>query len=80
MQGAITSQIFFALSCNGFGMIQSTHLVPDANKLFCDFVSSLICLMYHIVIVCQYFNKFDFITHFSSGRKEFTSKKSHKLF
>ena len=54
MQGAITRQLLFALPRNRLGMMQSPNRIGDADKLFCDFVSSLIYSVCHIVIVCQH--------------------------
>ena len=34
VQGAIKHQLLFVLSCNGLGMMQSPHLIADAEKLF----------------------------------------------
>ena len=54
MQGAITRQLHFALPRNRLGMMQSLNRIGDADKIFCDFVSSLIYSVCHIVIVCQH--------------------------
>ena len=71
----------FALSYNGLEMMQSPYLVADGDELFViSFqLSSLIYLVCHIIIVCQHYNKFAFVAHFSSGcKKSLQAKKNHQ--
>ena len=47
MQGAITNELLFAVSYNGLGMIQSPHLIANANKLlYFRFKSDLFSVSY----------------------------------
>ena len=62
--------IAFRLIMQRFWNDAITPLITDQAKFFCNVVLSLVCLVCHIAIVCQYYNKFAFLAHSSSGRKK----------